>query len=102
MKVIILCGGKGTRLREETEYRPKPMVPIGNRPFVWHLMKTYAHYGHRDFILCLGYKSEMIKEYFRNYLWNTCDTTLNWLQNALAISALFLERIGSHSEPFKK
>lgn len=76
MKVVILCGGKGTRLREETEFRPKPMVPIGNRPILWHIMKTYAHYGHKDFILCLGYKGEMIKEYFRNYLWNTCDVTL--------------------------
>ncbi len=76
MKVIILCGGKGTRLREETEYRPKPMVPIGNRPILWHIMKTYAHYGHKEFIVCLGYKGEIIKDYFRNYLWNTCDTTL--------------------------
>lgn len=76
MKVVILCGGKGTRLREETEYRPKPMVPIGNRPILWHIMKTYAHYGHKEFILCLGYKGEMIKDYFRNYLWHTCDTTL--------------------------
>lgn len=76
MKVVILCGGKGTRLREETEFRPKPMVPIGNRPILWHIMKTYAHHGHREFILCLGYKGEMIKEYFRNYLWNTCDITL--------------------------
>jgi glucose-1-phosphate cytidylyltransferase len=76
MKVVILCGGKGTRLREETEFRPKPMVPIGNRPILWHIMKTYAHYGHKEFILCLGYKGEMIKDYFRNYLWNTCDTTL--------------------------
>jgi glucose-1-phosphate cytidylyltransferase len=82
MKVVILCGGKGTRLREETEYRPKPMVPIGNRPVVWHIMKTYAHYGHRDFILCLGYKGEMIKDYFRNYLWNTCDTTLSLGRNS--------------------
>jgi glucose-1-phosphate cytidylyltransferase len=76
MKVVILCGGKGTRLREETEFRPKPMVPIGNRPILWHIMKTYAHYGHKEFILCLGYKGDMIKEYFRNYLWNTCDSTL--------------------------
>jgi glucose-1-phosphate cytidylyltransferase len=76
MKVVILCGGKGTRLREETEFRPKPMVPIGGRPIVWHIMRTYAHYGHREFILCLGYKGDAIKEYFRNYLWNTCDTTL--------------------------
>ena len=76
MKVVILCGGKGTRLREETEFRPKPMVPIGNRPIVWHIMKTYAHFGHKEFILCLGYKGEFIKEYFRNYLWNTCDVTM--------------------------
>ena len=76
MKVVILCGGKGTRLREETEFRPKPMVPIGNRPILWHIMKTYAHYGHKEFILCLGYKGEMIKDYFRNYLWNTSDMTL--------------------------
>jgi len=76
MKVVILCGGKGTRLREETEFRPKPMVPIGGRPILWHIMKTYAHFGHKEFILCLGYKGDMIREYFRNYLWNTCDTTL--------------------------
>jgi glucose-1-phosphate cytidylyltransferase len=77
MKVVILCGGKGTRLREETEFRPKPMVPIGGRPIVWHIMKIYAHYGFNEFILCLGYKGDMIKEYFRNYLWNTSDVTLN-------------------------
>lgn len=76
MKVIILCGGKGTRLKEETEYRPKPMLPIGNKPILWHIMKTYAHFGHKEFILCLGYKGDMIKDYFRNYLWNVCDTTL--------------------------
>lgn len=77
MKVVILCGGKGTRLREETEFRPKPMLPIGERPILWHIMKTYAHYGFNQFVLCLGYKGEMIKEYFRNYLWNICDTTLS-------------------------
>jgi glucose-1-phosphate cytidylyltransferase len=77
MKVVILCGGKGTRLREETEYRPKPMVPIGGRPILWHIMKTYAHYGYREFVLCLGYKGEMIKDYFQNYLWHTCDVTLS-------------------------
>lgn len=77
MKVVILCGGKGTRLREETEFRPKPMVPIGNRPILWHIMKIYAHHGHKDFILCLGYKGDMIRDYFRNYLWHTCDATLS-------------------------
>ncbi|HEX7859192.1 MAG TPA: glucose-1-phosphate cytidylyltransferase [Verrucomicrobiae bacterium] len=76
MKVVILCGGLGTRLREETEFRPKPMVPIGGRPILWHIMKTYAHYGHKEFVLCLGYKGEIIKDYFRNYHWNTSDVTL--------------------------
>ena len=76
MKVIILCGGLGTRLREETEYRPKPMVPIGNQPIIWHIMKTYAHHGFKEFVLCLGYKGEVIKDYFRNYLWNRSDVTL--------------------------
>ncbi|MCI0539680.1 MAG: glucose-1-phosphate cytidylyltransferase [Verrucomicrobiales bacterium] len=76
MKVVILCGGLGTRLREETEYRPKPMVPIGGRPILWHIMKLYAHYGHTEFVLCLGYKGEVIKDYFRNYHWNTSDVTL--------------------------
>src|SRR5947208_4396919 len=76
MKVVILCGGKGTRLREETEFRPKPMVPIGSQPILWHIMKSYAHYGHKEFILCLGYKGEMIKDFFRNYQWNTNDVTL--------------------------
>ena len=77
MKVVILCGGKGTRLREETEFRPKPMVPVGGRPILWHIMKLYAHYGHKEFVLCLGYKADMIRDYFRNYLWNTCDATLS-------------------------
>ncbi len=81
MKVVILCGGLGTRLREETEYRPKPMVMVGHRPILWHIMKIYAHFGHKDFILCLGYKGEIIVEYFRNYLWNTCDATLTLGKN---------------------
>ncbi len=76
MKVVILCGGLGTRLREETEFRPKPMVPVGNRPILWHIMKIYASFGHKEFILCLGYKGEVIKDYFRNYQWNTSDVTL--------------------------
>jgi glucose-1-phosphate cytidylyltransferase len=82
MKVVILCGGRGTRLREETEYRPKPMLPIGNRPIVWHIMKLYAHYGFKEFILCLGYKGEMIRQYFQNYLWNTNDVTLQLKRGA--------------------
>lgn len=67
MKIVILCGGFGTRLREETEVKPKPMVEIGGRPILWHIMKTFASYGYNDFILCLGYKSEVIKNYFLNY-----------------------------------
>jgi glucose-1-phosphate cytidylyltransferase len=67
MKVVVLCGGLGTRLREETEFRPKPMVEIGGRPILWHIMKIYAHHGYRDFLLCLGYRGNMIKEYFLNY-----------------------------------
>ena len=67
MKVVILCGGFGTRLRGETELRPKPMVEIGGKPILWHIMKIYAHYGYKDFILCLGYKGEIIKNYFLNY-----------------------------------
>ena len=61
MKVVILCGGKGTRLREETEFRPKPMVKIGGKPILWHIMKTYSHFGYNEFVLCLGYQSNIIK-----------------------------------------
>lgn len=67
IKTIILCGGQGTRLREETEYRPKPLVDVGGKPILWHIMKQYAHYGFTDFICCLGYRANMIKEYFLNY-----------------------------------
>ena len=67
MKVVILCGGFGTRLREETEFRPKPMVEIGGKPILWHIMKSFAYYGYTDFILCLGYKGEVIRNYFLNY-----------------------------------
>lgn len=76
MKVVILCGGKGTRLREETEYRPKPMVPIGNLPILWHIMRIYASHGHTEFILCLGYKGEVIKDWFRNLQWMLSDVRL--------------------------
>lgn len=76
MKVVILCGGLGTRLREETEFRPKPMVNIGTRPILWHIMKIFAHYGYSDFILALGYKSEMIKNYFCNYEVMNNDVTI--------------------------
>lgn len=74
--VALLCGGKGTRLREETEFRPKPMIMVGDRPMIWHIMKIYAHYGFTDFMLCLGYKGDMIREYFLNYDWNHSDLLL--------------------------
>lgn len=75
--VVILCGGKGTRLREETEFRPKPMLTVGNRPIIWHIMKTYSYYGFKNFMLCLGYKGEMIREYFLNYDWHHSDILLD-------------------------
>src|SRR5262249_16806625 len=67
MKVVLFCGGLGMRLRDSSESVPKPMVNIGYRPILWHVMKYYAHYGHSDFILCLGYRGDVIKEYFLNY-----------------------------------
>ncbi len=67
MKVVLFCGGLGTRLREHSDTIPKPLVPVGFRPLIWHLMRYYAHYGHKDFILCLGYRGELIREYFLNY-----------------------------------
>jgi glucose-1-phosphate cytidylyltransferase len=76
VKVVILCGGQGTRLREETEIRPKPMVEIGGRPILWHIMKVYAHFGITEFILCLGYKGYMIKDFFLNYETRVKDFTL--------------------------
>jgi glucose-1-phosphate cytidylyltransferase len=76
IKVIILCGGLGTRLREETDFRPKPMVNIGDRPILWHIMKTFTHYGFKDFILALGYKGQMIKNYFCHYELMNNDVTI--------------------------
>ncbi len=76
MKVVILCGGLGTRLREETEFRPKPLVDIGQHPILWHIMKLYAHHHYRDFVLCLGYRGDMIKEYFLNYEAYNNDLTI--------------------------
>lgn len=81
MKTIILCGGKGTRMREETEYRPKPLVEIGGKPIIWHIMKLYSHYGFNDFVLTLGYKGEMFKEYFMYHRAFTNDFTLDMKNN---------------------
>jgi glucose-1-phosphate cytidylyltransferase len=75
--VIILCGGKGSRLREETEYKPKPLVDVGGKPILWHIMKGYAHHGFNKFILCLGYKGHMIKEFFLNYEYMSYDFMMN-------------------------
>lgn len=77
MKVVILCGGMGTRIREETEFRPKPMVEIGGRPILWHIMKLYAAHGFKEFVLCLGYKGDYIKDYFLNYPLMACDFTVH-------------------------
>ena len=76
MKVVLLAGGLGTRLREETEFRPKPMVTIGGHPILWHIMKTYAHWGHREFVICLGYKGDVIRDYFLNYEVRHRDVTV--------------------------
>ncbi len=76
-KVVILCGGMGTRLREETEFKPKALVEVGGYPILWHIMKTYSSYGFNDFVLCLGYKGHMIKNYFKDFHHRTKDFTLN-------------------------
>jgi glucose-1-phosphate cytidylyltransferase len=81
-KVVILCGGMGTRLREETEFKPKPLVEIGGRPILWHIMKHYSQFGFRDFVLALGYRGEMIVDYFENYYRRTRDYTLTLNQKA--------------------
>lgn len=77
MKVVILCGGEGTRMKEETEFKPKPLVEVGGKPILWHIMKIYQHYGYNEFILALGYKGEMIKDYFLNWRAFTNDFTLS-------------------------
>jgi glucose-1-phosphate cytidylyltransferase len=91
MKVVILAGGLGTRLREETEYRPKPMVQIGNRPILWHIMKIYSHHGHNDFVICLGYKGSLIRDYFLNYETQNRDFTVT-------LGAGKIEVLGNHTE----
>lgn len=85
MKVVILAGGLGTRLAEETVVRPKPMAEIGEKPILWHIMKTYSHYGLNEFVICLGYKGYMIKEYFSNYFLHNCDVTFDMRTNELCV-----------------
>ncbi|HTP30204.1 MAG TPA: sugar phosphate nucleotidyltransferase, partial [Anaeromyxobacteraceae bacterium] len=86
--VFVLCGGLGTRLREETELRPKPMVLVGSRPILWHIMRTYAHHGFRRFVLCLGYKADVIKSYFLNYPSMNSDFTVELKSNNVTIHSI--------------
>jgi len=85
MKAVILAGGLGTRLSEETHLRPKPMVEIGGRPILWHIMKLYSHFGIQDFVICAGYKGYMIKEYFSNYFLHMSDITFDVANNTVEI-----------------
>jgi len=85
MKAVILAGGLGTRLSEETAIRPKPMVEIGGKPILWHIMKIYSHYGIQEFVICLGYKGYVIKEYFRNYFLHSCDVTFRVNSNEMEL-----------------
>ncbi len=94
MKVVILAGGFGTRLSEETSLRPKPMVEIGGKPILWHIMKLYSHHGFNEFIICLGYKGYMIKEYFSNYLRHESDLTIDFANNKTHVHS-------SNVEPWK-
>jgi glucose-1-phosphate cytidylyltransferase len=85
MKVVLLAGGFGTRLTEETKSIPKPMVPIGNEPIIWHIMKTYSKYGYNDFVICLGYKGYVIKEYFANYFLHRSDVTIDIKNDEISV-----------------
>ncbi len=94
MKVVIFAGGLGTRISEETDVRPKPMVEIGGKPILWHIMKTYSHYGYNDFIICLGYKGYVIKEYFMNYFLHNSDISIDLGNNKMEV-------LGTKSDNFK-
>jgi len=94
MKVVLFAGGLGTRISEETETRPKPMVEIGGKPILWHIMKMYSHYGFNEFIICLGYKGYIIKEYFMHYFMHNSDITIDLKDNNV-------EMHGSRAESFK-
>jgi glucose-1-phosphate cytidylyltransferase len=94
MKVVLLAGGFGTRLSEETSLKPKPMVEIGGKPILWHIMKIYAHYGFNEFVICLGYKGYIIKEYFANYFLHQADVTIDMANNQF-------EYHKSEAEPWK-
>jgi glucose-1-phosphate cytidylyltransferase len=94
MKVVLLAGGFGTRLSEETDIRPKPMVEIGGKPILWHIMKTYSEYGFNEFVILLGYKGYFIKEYFSNYFLHQSDVTIDLVSNKLEVH-------NNSSEPWK-
>ena len=94
MKVVIFAGGLGTRISEETDARPKPMVEIGGKPILWHIMKMYSQYGHNEFIICLGYKGYIIKEYFMHYFLHNSDITIELGSNKVEVH-------GSNTEAFK-
>ena len=94
MKAVILAGGFGTRISEESDLKPKPMIEIGNMPIIWHIMKTYSHYGINDFIICLGYKGYLIKEYFSNYFLHTSDVTIDMNDNSFKVHS-------KQTEPWK-
>jgi glucose-1-phosphate cytidylyltransferase len=91
MKVVILAGGMGTRISEETVVRPKPMVEIGGKPILWHIMKIYSHYGYNEFIVCLGFKGYMIKEYFSNYFLHMSDVTFDMKHNSMEVHERYAE-----------
>ncbi len=94
MKVVIFAGGRGTRIAEESALRPKPMIEIGGKPILWHIMKIYAAYGHTEFIICCGYKGWMIKEYFANYFLRNADVTVDLANNSVDV-------LNNTAEPFK-
>ena len=93
VKAVILAGGMGTRISEETQFRPKPMVEIGGKPILWHIMKNYSHHGINDFVICLGYKGYLIKEYFANYFTHTSDVTFHLAENRVDVHQ-------KHAEPW--
>jgi len=91
MKVVLLAGGLGTRISEETSVRPKPMIEIGGKPILWHIMKIYSHYGYHDFIICLGFKGYVIKEYFSNYFLHMSDVTFDIKNNSMEVHEQYAE-----------
>ena len=85
MKVVILAGGKGTRIQEESLIKPKPLIEIGSKPIIWHIMKTYSHYGFKEFVICCGYKGYLIKEYFANFSLHNSDVTISIKKNEIKV-----------------